>query len=118
MEIKKIYEEKPIGKEISVKGWIRKHRKQKEIGFIELSDGTCFKKIQVVYDSKLSDFEEMQKIKFGSSIEVIGVLEKSPISEELELQAKKVILIGDCDDDYPIQPKRHTREFLRQEAYL
>ena len=44
MEIKKIYEEQPLDKEISVKGWIRKHRKQKEIGFIELSDGTCFKK--------------------------------------------------------------------------
>jgi len=119
MEIKKIYEEKPIGKEISVKGWIRKHRKQKEIGFIELSDGTCFKKIQVVYDSKLKEFEEIQKIKFGSAIEVIGILDKSPISEEqLELQTKKIVLIGDCDDDYPIQPKKHTREFLREQAYL
>ena len=106
MEIKKIYEEKPIGKEISIKGWIRKHRKQKEIGFIELSDGTCFKKIQVIYDIKLKDFDDIQKIKFGSAIEVIGILEKSPISEdELDILTKKIILIGDCDDDYPIQPK-------------
>ena len=119
MEIKKIYEEQPIGKEISVKGWIRKHRKQKEIGFIELSDGTCFKKIQVVYDAKLKDFDEIQKIKFGSAIEVIGILEKSPISDEqLELQTKRIILIGDCDEDYPIQPKKHSREFLREQAYL
>ena len=94
MEIRKIYEEQPIGKEISVKGWIRKHRKQKEIGFIELSDGTCFKKIQVVYDSKLKEFDEIQKIKFGSAIEVIGILSTSPISDEqLELQTKKIILI-------------------------
>ena len=119
MEIRKIYEEQPIGKEISVKGWIRKHRKQKEIGFIELSDGTCFKKIQVVYDSKLKEFDEIQKIKFGSAIEVIGILSTSPISDEqLELQTKKIILIGDCDEDYPIQPKKHSREFLREQAYL
>ena len=119
MEIRKIYEEKPIGKEISVKGWIRKHRKQKEIGFIELSDGTCFKKIQVVYDKKLKDFDKIQKIKFGSAIEVIGILEKSHISDEhLELQTKRICIIGECDEDYPIQPKKHSREFLRKNAYL
>lgn len=119
MEIKKIYEEKPIGKELSIKGWIRKHRKQKEIGFIELSDGTCFKKVQIVYDNKTEDFDGIQKIKFGSSIEVIGILEKSPVSEDqLEVHAKKITLIGDCDDDYPIQPKKHSREFLREQAYL
>lgn len=107
MEIKKIYEEQPLDKEISVKGWIRKHRKQKEIGFIELSDGTCLKKIQVVYDSKLEDFGKIQKIRFGSAIEAIGILSKSPTSDEqLELQTKKIVLIGDCDDDYPIQPKK------------
>lgn len=47
MEIRKIYEEKPIDKEITIKGWIRKHRKQKEIGFIDLSDGTCLKKFKL-----------------------------------------------------------------------
>jgi len=119
MEIRKIYKEKPIEKEISVKGWIRKHRKQKEIGFIELSDGTCFKKIQVVYDLKTEEFESIQKIKFGSAIEVTGILEKSPIDEQsLEIKAKKIILIGDCDEDYPIQPKKHSREFLREQSYL
>lgn len=119
MEIIKIYEEQPIGKEISIKGWIRRHRKQKEIGFIDLSDGTCFKKIQVVYDSKLEGFEKIKKIKFGSAIEVIGILLKSPKGDEqLEIQTKKIVLIGKCDDDYPIQPKKHSREFLRQEAYL
>lgn len=119
MEIKKIYEEKPIGKELSIKGWIRKHRKQKDIGFIELSDGTCFKKLQIVYDSKLKDFESIQKISFGSAIEVHGILRKSPVIEEqLEIQTKEIIVIGDCDTDYPIQPKKHSMEFLRSLAYL
>ena len=57
MEIKTLYEKQPLKTEVSIKGWIRKHRKQKEIGFIELSDGTCFKKIQVVYYSKLKEFD-------------------------------------------------------------
>lgn len=121
MEIKKIYDdkEKLLEKEVSVKGWIRKHRKQKELGFIELSDGTCFKKIQIVYDKSLKDFDEIQKIHFGSSLEVKGILKKSPILEDsVELVATRIILIGDCSEDYPIQPKAHTREFLREQSYL
>ena len=119
MEIKKIYEEQPIGKEITTKGWIRKHRKQKEVGFIDLSDGTCFKRIQIVYDSKLEDFAKIKKIKFGSAIKVTGILKHALIDkEQLEIQVKKLTLIGDCDDDYPMQPKEHSKEFLREQAYL
>lgn len=119
MEIRKIYEKQPIDKEIILKGWIRKHRKQKEIGFIELSDGTCLKKIQVVYGKELKDFDEIKKIKFGSAIEVVGILKHSLVDkDQLELHARKITLIGDCDLDYPLQPKAHSREFLREQAYL
>lgn len=119
MEIKKIYDEYPIGKEVSVKGWIRKHRKQKGIGFIELSDGTSFKTIQIVYDTTIEKFKEISKIKFGSAVEVMGILDKTPIDDkQLEIKAKSIIIIGTCDEDYPIQPKKHTREFLRDQAYL
>ena len=60
MEIKEVFKKEKdlIKKEIEVKGWIRKHRKQKEIGFIDLSDGTTIKQIQIVYDKKLKDFDE------------------------------------------------------------
>ena len=66
MEIKDIYEqyEKLLDKDIEVKGWIRKHRKQKEVGFMDVSDGTCFKKLQVVYDKSVKDFEDILKIQF------------------------------------------------------
>ena len=119
MEIKEIYDlyEKYIDKEICVSGWIRKHRKQKEIGFIEISDGTCFKTLQIVYDEKLGDFEEIKKIHFGSCIKVFGKLVKKQ-AQELELKALKIEVIGDCLEDYPIQPKKHTKEFLREQAYL
>ena len=118
MEIKEIYDlyKDYLDKEIVVKGWIRKHRKQKEIGFIDISDGTCFKKLQVVYDKDLSDFDIIQKIHFGSAVEVKGILQTK--EDAIELKATEVKVIGDCDEDYPIQPKKHTKEFLREQAYL
>lgn len=118
MEIKEIYDlyKDYLDKEIVVKGWIRKHRKQKEIGFIDISDGTCFKKLQVVYDKDLSDFDKLTKIHFGSAIEVKGILQTK--EDVIELKATEIKVIGDCDEDYPIQPKKHTKEFLREQAYL
>ena len=107
------------GKEILLQGWIRNHRKQKEFGFIDFSDGTCFKHIQLVYDNKLEDFDNIQKLKIGSSIEAVGELVKSQgAGQDYEVIIKSIKLLGDCPDEYPIQPKRHTREFLREEAYL
>lgn len=118
MEIKEIYDysEKHIGEEVVIKGWIRRHRKQKEIGFIDISDGTCFKMIQLVYEKKLKGFERIQKIRIGSAIEVKGILKTG--RETLEIDVKEIELIGDCDEDYPIQLKSHTKEFYREQAYL
>ena len=108
-----------LDSEVTIKGWVRNHRKQKEFGFIDFSDGTCFKHVQIVYDNKLDDFEAIQKIHVGSAIEVVGKLVKSiNDQQEFEVQAISVTLLGDCPEDYPIQPKRHTREFLREQAYL
>ena len=110
---------KYIDKEVVLQGWVRNHRKQKEFGFIDFNDGTYFKPVQVVYDDKLESFEEIQKIKIGSAIEVKGTVISSPAKgQDFELQVIDIKLLGDCPDDYPIQPKRHTREFLREQAYL
>lgn len=108
-----------MDKEVILQGWIRNHRKQKEFGFIDFSDGTCFKHIQIVYDDKLSSFEEVQKYRVGSAIEVVGMVVSSPKDgQEFEIQAKSFKLLGDCTEDYPMQPKKHSREFLREQAYL
>lgn len=107
------------GKELTLKGWIRNHRKQKEFGFIYFSDGTCFKQLQLVYDKELSNFEEIQKFHIGSSIEVHGTfIESSGKGQDFELKVTKVDLLGDCTEDYPIQPKAHSMEFLREQSYL
>lgn len=121
IDVKKLYEDyrKYIDKEVTLQGWVRNHRKQKEFGFIDFNDGTSFKTVQVVYDNKLEGFLDIQKIKVGSAIEVLGKVITSPSAkQEFELQVEKIVLLGDCPDDYPIQPKRHTREFLREQAYL
>ena len=107
-----------VGDEVIVDGWIRNHRKQKEFGFIDFSDGTTQAHLQVVYDDKLSNFVEIQKMLVGCAIEVKGIIVESQGNQDFELKANEVILLGDCPADYPIQPKRHTREFLREVAYL
>ncbi len=118
VELYKKLDEK-MGSEVTLQGWVRNHRKQKEFGFIDFNDGTCFKSVQVVYDNKLEGFEEIQKISVGSAVEVVGKVIESPAAgQEFEVQAVSVTLLGDCPEDYPIQPKRHTREFLREQAYL
>ena len=107
------------GKEVTLLGWIRNHRDQKEFGFIDFSDGTCMNHLQIVYDTELNNFEDIQKLLVGSSIEVSGlIVESSGDNQAYEMKAKKITLIGSCPEDYPIQPKRHTREFLREVAYL
>ena len=121
IDLKELYEsiEKYVDKEITVKGWIRRHRKQKEFGFIDFSDGTCFKHMQVIYDKETSDFDKIDALKHGSSICVVGTLVKSEgAGQDYEIKAKTITLEGDCSDDYPLQPKQHSREFLREIAYL
>ena len=110
---------KYVDKEVKIKGWIRNHRPQKEFGFIDFSDGTSFKHLQVVYTNALSDFDKIIKLHNGSSIEVVGNFVKSEGSgQEYELKATSVTLLGDCPEDYPLQPKKHSMEFLRSIAYL
>ena len=119
LDVKDILSGDYVGKKVTVCGWVRNHRKQKEFGFIDFSDGTCFKHLQIVYDNKLKAFEEILKIKNGSSIEVTGEIVSSVGSgQTIELRATNVKLLGDCPDEYPMQPKQHTREFLREQAYL
>lgn len=111
--------EKYIGKEVTLNGWIRNHRRQKDFGFIDFSDGTTFEHMQLVYDKNSSDFEKVSSLKNGSAISVVGTLqESSGANQDYEIQIKETILLGDCPEDYPLQPKPHSKEFLRSIAYL
>ena len=102
--------EKYIGKEVTINGWIRNHRDQKTFGFIDFSDGTCQEHLQIVYDDKINDFASIQKLLVGCAIKVSGKIIESTGSQKYEMQATNIELIGSCQEDYPIQPKTHTRE--------
>ena len=111
--------EKYNNKEVTISGWIRNNRSQSQFGFIDLSDGTAFKTVQVVYEEELSNFKNIQKYRNGASVEVKGTFILTPErAQPFEIKAKEVNLLGDSTPDFPIQPKRHTREFLREIPHL
>ncbi|MFA5692629.1 MAG: asparagine--tRNA ligase [Acholeplasmataceae bacterium] len=120
--IKEIYQDvnKYLNQEITLKGWIRTNRDQKEYGFINLSDGSYFETIQLVYEKETTkNFENISKYSVGSSISVKGYLELTPDRKQpFELKVLESDLLGDADETYPIQPKRHSREFLREVSHL
>ena len=105
------------GQTVAVQGWVRNHRKQKNIGFMEFFDGTVLAPMQVVYDENVDGFAAVQAIRNGAAIRAEGKLVMSP-KGQLEMQAAAVVLEGDCSEDYPLQPKRHSLEFLCEIAYL
>ncbi len=120
--VKQIYREPEtqVGKILELYGWIRNHRAQKEFGFINFHDGTFFETLQVVYEEqKIDNFKDVQKLRVGSSIMIKGELILTPDAKQpFEVKALHIELLGDSPEDYPIQPKRHTREFLREVAHL
>ncbi len=121
MDVVDIYKDskKYLNKKVKLEGWIKNHRKQKQFGFIDFSDGTCFKHLQLVYDDKLKDFDKIQSYSVGCSISVEGkFVESQGKGQDFEVQVEKIKLEGDCPEDYPIQPKHHSVEFLREQAYL
>ena len=106
-------------KEVTVCAWVRTNRAQSNFGFLNINDGSFFENLQVVYDKELSNFADASKIGVGASVKVIGTLVLTPENKQpFEVKATSVELLGDCPEDYPIQPKRHTREFLRTVAHL
>lgn len=122
VEIKKLLSDiqKYAGKEVIIKGWVRNNRSQKEFGFIDLNDGTSFESIQIVYEDKaLENFKEVAKFNVGSALSVRGLVVLTPkMKQAFEVKALDVVLEGDSLEDYPIQPKRHSREFLRENAHF
>lgn len=128
MTIRELYElaynadhlEKDNVEYVEIQGWVRTNRDNGSIGFIELNDGTYFKNAQLVYfKESFKDYEEVKKYTTGSALTVMGKLVFTPDGKQpFEIQVKEVVLEGSCDNDYPLQKKRHSFEFLREIAHL
>jgi len=112
--------ERYADREIEVSGWVRGNRDQKAFGFLAINDGTHFNPLQVVYDQgNVSSFEEVSRLRVGAAVTVRGKFLVTPDAKQpFEIIAHEIVLEGDAPEDYPIQPKRHTREFLREVAHL
>ena len=103
----------------TVSGWVRSLRLSKEISFVVLNDGSNMEGIQVVAESDLNNFEELCHVGTGSALRVKGRLVESPAAgQKSELKAEVVEVIGNADESYPLQKKRHTFEYLRTIAHL
>ena len=119
--IKSLYKDSAqyLNNKITVAGWVRTSRNSKEFGFIELNDGSFFKSLQIVFSSDLSNFSEVEKVSLGSSLEIEGTLVESPAAgQSFELKADKIVIINRAADDFPLQKKKHSFEFLREIAHL
>ena len=108
------------GTVVTVCGWAKTVRDSKNIGFIELSDGSCFKNLQVVFEAaKLANYKDVAKAGVGTSMRVVGRVVLTPGAKQpLEVNADSVELLGSCPPEYPLQKKRHTVEFLRTMPHL
>lgn len=120
-EIKELYKNTKnyANKDIQAAGWVKTLRSSKAFGFIELNDGTFFKSVQVVFESSLENFAEIEKMGVGTSITVAGKLVLTPENKQpFEIKAEKISIEGESPSDYPLQKKRHSFEFLRTIAHL
>ena len=122
IDVKQIYKDPKQfdGKQVFVSGWVKSARGGKAFGFIDLNDGSCFKGIQVVFDAGvISNFDEVSKLNTGSSISVSGQLLLTPEARQpFEIHASEIKILSATDADYPLQKKKMTLEFLREQAYL
>ena len=108
-----------IDKEVTVCGWIRNIRDSKTFGFIMLNDGTFFEPLQVVYHDDLANFAEISHCNVGAALIAKGTIVATPEAKQpYEMQASSITIEGASTPDYPLQPKRHTMEFLRTITHL
>lgn len=121
LTVKELYKDsaKFIGQTVEIGGWIRNIRDSKTFGFLVINDGTYFQTLQVVYTDKLNNFSDICKLNVGAAVIVKGTLVATPGAKQpFEVQADAVTVEGPSTPDYPLQPKRHSFEYLRTMPHL
>lgn len=119
-EIKEVLANAPVGERITVKGWVRNKRISKNVSFITLNDGTVFSSLQIVAEAEKINEELLSQIHTGAALAIEGkLLESHGQEQNVELNAENITIYGKADpDEYPLQPKKHSLEFLRENAHL
>ena len=119
--IKELIKDKPVGKTVSVAGWIRTRRDTGEFSFLEVNDGSCLANMQIIANEDLENYSrEIKQLTTGCSVRIRGQLKESPAKgQEVEIHADEIIVVGLADPKtYPLQKKRHSFEFLRDLSHL
>lgn len=116
--INKVFAEKPVDQVIIIRGWIKSLRQSKKFSFMVINDGTTQKDLQVIVDATLPDYETISKLGLGSSVEIEGLLVASQGKQPVEMQAKRVHVYCANGEDYPLQKKETSLEYLREIAHL
>jgi len=121
LEVKQLYDKQQDlnGKVVKLAGWVKSCRSNGNFGFIDFTDGTCFKTVQIVFDKKMDNFDEIEKLNAGSTIYCTGEFMLTPENKQpFEVKAQNIQIFCATDSTYPLQKKRHSVEFLREIAYL
>lgn len=121
IDVKSLYREtsQHANREVIVQGWIRTLRASSNVGFIELNDGSFFKNIQIVFNNELPNFTEVGKLAISTAVTIKGLLVETPEAKQpCEIQATEVVVEAPSTNDYPLQKKRHSLEYLRTIAHL
>ena len=104
---------------ITIKGWVRTRRDNKAFSFLEMNDGSCLASMQCIADVGIPGSEDLAKMSTGAAVAITGKLVPSQgKGQQWEIHATSVELIGTSPEDYPLQKKRHSPEFLRNISHL
>lgn len=104
---------------VTVKGWVRTKRDSKAFSFVEINDGSSLANLQIIADATIDGYESnVLELRTGASIAVEGEVVESQGKQQWELQASSVSMLGNSEEDYPLQKKGHSKEFLRSIAHL
>ena len=118
-KIKTLLQSEQTIAQVLVKGWVKTKRDSKDFSFIEINDGSCLKNIQVIANNTLGNYDEIKKLTTGSSVAVTGALVESVGGKQkYEIKAENIEIYGIAPDDYPLQKKGMSDEFLRTVAHL
>ncbi len=106
--------------EVALEGWVKTNRDNKNFGFIALTDGSSLKPVQIVYKGEnINNLEEVISARTGAAIRVIGKIVLTPTAKQpYEILATEVVVLKQASEDFPLQKKKHTNEFLREIADL
>ncbi|MFN3848571.1 MAG: asparagine--tRNA ligase [Spirosomataceae bacterium] len=119
MQIKELLKQSPEGQEVTVKGWVRTKRGQAAVTFIAINDGSTIHNIQAVVDAGKIEEDTLKLASTGACVAITGKLIASQGSgQAVEVQAESMVIYGAADETFPMQPKKHSMEFLREKAHL